>query len=66
MTMKKAARGDYDIDAEEEAKILGTESPDRRGSVVAPPANKAAGGAGGSAAGQARKDELVNQGKMKQ
>ena len=27
MTMKRAERGDYDIDAEEEAKLLGTESP---------------------------------------
>lgn len=34
MTLKKAARGDYEIDEAEEAKLLGTEAPDRRGSVV--------------------------------
>jgi len=31
MTMKKAARGDYEIDADTEAKLLGTEAPDQRG-----------------------------------
>lgn len=47
MTMKKAARGDFDIDADEEAKILGTEAPDRRGSIV--PGKPVAAGAGGAA-----------------
>ena len=30
--MKKAARGDYEIDADAEAELLGTEAPDKRGS----------------------------------
>jgi hypothetical protein len=47
--MKKAARGDFDIDADEEAKILGTEAPDRRGSVVQ-------GGAAGPGATNGRKE----------
>jgi hypothetical protein len=52
MTMKKAARGDFDIDADEEAKILGTEAPDRRGSIM--PAKPGAGGAAGPAGAAAK------------
>lgn len=50
--MKKAARGDFDIDADEEAKILGTEAPDRRGSIM--PGKPGAAGAGGAAGAAAK------------
>ena len=47
--MKKAARGDYEIDADAEAELLGTDAPGQRGGQ-----------------GAARKEQLVEEGKMKQ